>query len=378
MPSVKNEIANLLADPKNYRMQPHFSSKLRGKLKALALEHGFVMVRGKGFAQLPTKSEINSPPAVSSLIPPRTMPEAAHSQAQPILYGVKVSDLTPDPSSIWEKAKKINSQVQQHVEARQNQLIDFGGKPVAVAILSDQHIGGTGTNYQAMERDARIIANTDGFYAILTGDAINNFIVSKLVAARVADALRVDEQWLMLEHYIKFFTDEHGTNRILAAVSGNHEQWTHKIAGFDHLKNVLPKQILYDTDQLEVTLKVGAFSSKWMFRHKTKYNSVYNALHGVKQSLRLGSSDPDVICAAHIHRGAVFETFYHQDRKRLGILTGTYKTEDAYARQEGFGGGGQGNCVCVVITPDGKITPFDDAQSAANFLEMERMKARLT
>ncbi len=368
MPDFDTELGVLLSDPSNYRLRG-FNSGFRERLKQAALEHGYIPKYGRGFVPLPNKTQITAPKQ-ALLLPIDTVQHHA-----PMVQGVMVSD-TPDPAEIWAKAKIANAQSKAHVEKRQNQLIDFGSKPVAIAVLSDQHIGGTGTDYSAMERDAKIIASTEGFYAVLTGDAVNNFIVSKLVVARVADALKIDEQWLAFEHYLKFFVDEHGVNRIVAAVSGNHEQWTYKIAGFDHLRNLLPKQILYDTDQLECVFKVGAFSSKWMFRHKGRYNSVYNALHGVKQSLRLGSSDPDVICAAHIHRGAVFEVFYHQDRKRLGVLTGTYKTEDAYARQEGFGGGGQGNCVCLVLTPDGRITPFDDAQSAANFLEMERMKAR--
>jgi len=375
MPRTREqELFEILKDPTNYRFPVNTNTQFRNGVKALALERGLEWIPNRGFQPVTPQ---NTPQNTLRAITPDKPLEQPSSPSQPILHGVKVADQLPNAASIWEKAEKANEADKTLVQKRQSQSIEFPNEPIALCVLSDQHIGAHGADYAAMRHDAQVVAQTDGFYAVLTGDGINNFIVSKLVSARAADLLRVDEQWLALEHYFSFFVDKHGQSRIVAAVSGNHEQWTYKIAGFDHLKNILPKQILYDTDQLEATIKVGAFSSSWLFRHKTKYNSVYNALHGVKQTLRLGSSDPDVLIAAHIHRGAGYEVFYHQDRKRLGILTGTYKTNDAYPRQEGFGGGGKGNCVSVVITPDGRLIPFDDVTSAANHLEMERMKHRM-
>ena len=293
-----------------------------------------------------------------------------------LIRGATAAEFTPDASSVWERAKAANAKSKAFETMRDHQSLEFPDEPIALALIGDQHLGGTGTDYAALEHDARTVAKTPGMYAVLMGDAVNNFVFAKLAHARAADALNLDEQWIALKHYLTFFLDTHGQTKIVAVVSGNHEQWTPRVAGVDVLRGLVPEKALYDTDQILTTIKVGAFSSGWLLRHKVRYNSVYNALHGTKQTLRLGQFDPDVIVSAHVHRGATYEVFWHQDKKRLGILTGTYKTTDAYARTEGFGGGGKGNCVTVVISPDGTMQPFDDITMAAAFLEFKRLMWR--
>lgn len=298
---------------------------------------------------------------------------------EPIITGAKPNDFVITPEAAWNKLEIANEKSKAFEALRSNQQIEFPNEPMGLVILSDQHIGGSGADTQRMKYDAQVVANTPNMHAVLTGDAINNFIVSKLNHARAMDALRVDEQWQALKHYLGFFLDSNGKSKIVASLSGNHEQWTTKIAGFDMLRGLMPEHVLYDTDEINTKIKVGGFDSSWLFRHKTRYNSLYNVLHGAKQTVRMNNSDaPDVIVAAHIHRGAVYEQFYHNGQKKLGLLTGTYKVTDPYSRESGFGGGGKGNCLTVVITPDGQMQPFDDVKLAADFLEFQRMRSRLT
>lgn len=347
-------------------------ARLRGNGRnALALALGITDTQARRLIEFEDMNPVKPPEPQNLKLEPDPSPSA------PTITGAKPNDFVISPDDAWQKALRAGEKNLEFERLRANQRIGFPDQPIALCLLSDQHIGANGTDYKQMQHDAEVVARTPGLYGVLTGDAINNFIVQKLIAARVKDALEIDEQWQALKKYLTFFHDENGKSKLIASVSGNHEQWTTKIAGFDMLRGLMPEHVLYDTDQIDVKIQVGAFETSWLFRHKTRYNSVYNALHGAKQTIRLGELDPDVIVTAHIHRGAVYEVLYHQGRKRLGLLTGTYKRFDAYARQEGFGGGGKGNCLTVVISPDGTMQAFDDVKLAADFLEFLRMKWRL-
>ncbi len=290
----------------------------------------------------------------------------------PQISGLTVEASMPDPEKVWAKAVFEQEKHEAEQRFRQNQVITFPPQPICLVCIGDRHIGAPGTDYKALRRDSELIAHTPGMYAIDTGDGVDNFIKAKHQDARAADPLRIDEQWILLQETLRWLGD-----RFLISVSGNHNHWSYKIAGWDIFRSLLPQNVLYDPDEVAVTIQVGTAQWRWIIRHKTRVNSIYNALHGHKQHIRLGMQDADVIVAAHIHRGAVYEVFYHQSQRKIGILTGTYKIFDSHVREEGFLGGGLGTTVAVVMHPEGWMQPFDNLKAAATFMETLYFQTRL-
>lgn len=144
MPDLQTEVQAVLSNLIGYKFNPSFSAVFRQKLKDALLERGYSYHRTKGFYNL----EQNNPSLNTPI--PIPIPQSHSESSQPILHGVKVSDHTPDPAGIWERAKKANEQDKKLEKAKENQLIEFGNEPIAIAILSDQHIGAHGTDYEAM------------------------------------------------------------------------------------------------------------------------------------------------------------------------------------------------------------------------------------
>lgn len=235
--------------------------------------------------------------------------------------------------------------------------------PVGIALISDLHIGGSGTDYDKMFDDARIVKETPGMYAMLPGDNIDNFIKGKLVSANFATGLPVIGQWALFQRFLEIIS-----SKLIAAVAGNHDNWTLDLAAVDYLAHLLPNYVLYDPYEVRTTIKVG--KSKWnmLLRHKVRYSSIYNPLHGIKQHYRNGDWAFDIGVAGHVHRGAVYEPFYAHGKKRWAILCGTYKKIDSYPLAEGFVGGGEGDSVALIMTPDGRMEVMDDLRLAASFL----------
>lgn len=292
------------------------------------------------------------------------------NQGKPALEGPTPSDLAPDPELAFRLALAAQRQREALQDKRRRARISFPPEPVALVFLSDLHFGSPGTDYRAAREDAELIARTPGMWAIFHGDGIDNFVASTLAHARRGAPVTLAQEWALLRGWLEWLG-----GKLLATVSGNHDAWTQKLAGVDYLQNLLPPHVLYDPAELVLTLEVGRARWRVLIRHKTRYNSIYNALHGIKQTVRLGQHDADIAVAGHVHRGAVYEPWYMHGKRRLAILTGAYKVDDDYAREEGFLGGGKGTAVAVVFWPDGRMQPFDDLRVAAEFMRWLRSAA---
>src|SRR5690606_28868504 len=68
--------------------------------------------------------------------------------------------------------------------------------PIALANLSDMHIGNAGTDHRRMLEDARLIQKTPGMYAVFGGDGVDNFI--KHQSAMVAKTSNPEEEYAAL------------------------------------------------------------------------------------------------------------------------------------------------------------------------------------
>ncbi len=314
----------------------------------------------------------NKPSAVVLEQPRRPLPESGENNLNlgwnphpgVGVVGIRAQDAIPSAEEVWAKAVLEQEKHEKEEHKKQNQRLEFPPQPVCLVCMGDRHIGAAGTDYRALKEDSLLIASTPGMFVIDVGDGIDNFIKQKHADARAGDPLRIDEQWVLLQESLRWIE-----GRFLVSVAGNHNHWSTKIAGYDIFRNLLPQKVLYDPDEVNVTVKVGNSEWKWKIRHKLRASSIYNPLHGHKQHVRLGMQDADVVLAGHIHRGAVYELFYHQGKEKIAILTGTYKTFDAYVKEEGFLGGGLGTTVAVILHPDGWIQPFSNLKAAAALME---------
>lgn len=295
----------------------------------------------------------------------------AETETPPILDGITAEDLELDPDVLYRRALETQRHREALAAKRRLQSITFNAEPVALALVSDLHFGASGTDYEAARRDAELIASTPGMWAGFHGDGLDNFVIPALAHAN-RGPVDVRGQWRLFEAWLGWLG-----GKFLFTCGGNHDAWTDRMAGFDHLRNLVPKQTLYDPNQVYLTMRVGPASFRGLIRHKTRFNSVYNALHGIKQQWRLGEHDFDFGVAGHVHRGAVYEPFYGHGKRRWAVLTGAYKVEDSHALAEGYLGGGKGTAAAIVFTPEGVAQPFDDLEVAADFLQFLRLKARL-
>lgn len=230
--------------------------------------------------------------------------------------------------------------------------------PVMIVFSSDWHLGGIGTDYNAFEKDIYTIKNTPNLFVYLGGDYMDNYIqASKMQAS-------MNQEGIARQRTLTLGAIDLIKDKIIALGTSCHQIWNEKLTGIDEVaswaKNI---KVLYTGYGGTLNLKVGTQEYEIFRRHKYRFNSQYNVTHSVKQLLRMGLSDADVLVLEHWHVPAK-EEFFWKDRKRIAIRTGSYKIYDEFASENGLFGA-QSAAPTIILWPnEKKIIAFLDMYDA--------------
>lgn len=244
---------------------------------------------------------------------------------------------------------------------------------ICVASMSDWHIGAEGCDIRRLKHDIDTISRHPRVYCALGGDLADNFNLEKMASAAQASDLQIKVQWRLARYLLKPLLD---SGSLLWVGSGNHDQWTQKVAHFDPvlaaLKDVQTQYTgkSYQSEAGFVDLQVGSQSYTWFRKHKpTRFNSSFNRTHWLKQVLRgFLPREFDIGVVEHLHEAAIEQITYRR-KHRILICTGSYKIEDSYALVGGYYDGGYGT-PCVLLSPERHVMlPFWDLDHALAALD---------
>lgn len=288
---------------------------------------------------------------------------------RPEIEGLTNDDRLYDTGELWSMAEAVQERTQRQTQDRLEQCVTIpkAGEPFAVAYLSDLHIGDPGVDYRALKRDAEIIHDTPRLWCGYHGDGINNWIVEKLAGLQRGEVLPFDAEVQLFASWLKMVSGS-----LLWVVSGNHDNWTRKLAGFDVIRSLLRGvRVLYDPNEIVFTLVWGKRRIRYKVRHKWRYSSVFNATHGIEASWQRGGHDFDIGLGGHSHIGTACRPFWRHGKERQAVLTGTYKILDVpgnYGDEMGLPGSMRRGCGAHVFWQD-QMLFCPELEVAAKFLE---------
>jgi hypothetical protein len=282
---------------------------------------------------------------------------------------IKPQDIPSDvtDADMWNKMKDESEKYMKKFKSSNKATIEFKeNKFVAIPVFSDQHLGHEGVDYEKMEDDAKLVANTPNVYPIMTGDAIDNFIKANILSAMINATTSPKQQIKLFRHYLTLMTPKNGTiaDKLLAYVSGNHDRRTKEVSGLDWMGPIVKaNKFLYNPSEFYLTVKFPSGISYVIgMRHQYRFNSTLNYTHTVKQWLKNGSADFDIGVIGHNHNPAS-ENFTYQGTMRLAIRPGTYKTCCTWSRDKGY------MDVFEVIMPTIILNPFVKKMDVMNDIE---------
>jgi hypothetical protein len=289
----------------------------------------------------------------------------ANDLPEPTIEGVTGDDFRPDPVEVYNRSvRDYASGSRKEAKRKLNRISFEGGGPIAICWVADTHLGNKGTDVARAFREIKVVRDTPGMFSFFVGDLYDNFIIGFLKAVNMGQRATIEDQYALGQYYL-----EQCREKWLGYVSGNHEQWTLKVAGYDANRDIVPKNILYDTDEIAFELAVGEHRWKCIARHKWPGSSIYNPLHPQTRGSKFSRPGYDVYVGAHTHPGALAADHPAGDGRVISLIQcGTYKNRDSYARTIGFPETGRTTAVCTIFFPNGYHFSVANVDIAAHIM----------
>lgn len=278
------------------------------------------------------------------------------------IVGVKAGE-RPDVSAIVERAARQFESAARTAERKANQHIYFDHGPVAIFFVGDQHIGAPGTDVKQMLHEQELINATPGAHVMLTGDIMENAIVQKLLTLNMHQRTTQDEDFILAKHYVSQFRS------LMGVLGGNHTYWSTRAIGLNIDEMMVPDGVIFDQDDISLTVHIGPHEVSVRARHKWQGSSIYSATHGQERAARFDTARHDVYVGAHIHRGAVAREFVVDRKRKLALLSSTYKHIDGYQAQVGFSRNDMSTAVGLVINNDGSFWGSGNIAAIMNYMK---------
>jgi len=223
-----------------------------------------------------------------------------------------------------------------------NEIVSLSVKPnkgkIEIVPLGDVHYGNpcfTEKSETKLDGYIKYILETEGAYTILMGDLIES--ANERATFKITVSPQEQYEWILNK-----FMPLAKANKILAIISGNHENWIFNDKGFDIVKTMsLAMGVPYLGDSGYVGLKVGKqFYSIYLIHPRS---AVTKKSTKIKMMEDIGSiHNVDIIMCGHIHsliteeqimRNPNFVTGDVDNKKQLLIGTGAFLEYGDYAEQ---------------------------------------------
>jgi hypothetical protein len=209
-------------------------------------------------------------------------------------------------------------------------MTQLPARPFRLKIFGDPHLDADGCNFELFERHWLDMDAAKGVYGICVGDWFNNWV--RALAHLFRGEGDPSDAWLCLEYLMA----ERG-DAMLAACSGNHDDWTHGPA--DPVDLLMKKYgVIYRTGAVRVALGFGDLPPIFMaIRHKWKGHSMYSAAHGILRSGIFGWRD-HLMVGGHIHQDEPRLLSFEDGFRAHVCQVSAFKQFDDFKDVQGFQG----------------------------------------
>lgn len=257
-------------------------------------------------------------------------------------------------SSYWFKTFKERQRIIEEVDQRENHIeVTIPAEIAGLALIGDTHAGSRDVNYELLERDVELIANTPGLYAVAVGDLINGYFWGGM--SQMDDLEQMPRQVRFMRSILKKLSTD---NSLIAGWIGDHDGWTRK-TGMNPYER-MPEELgaHYMEGVGFITMNVGEQTYRLTGAHRLRGSSIYNDAHAaVRNSKEVDNSD--IIFSAHYHGK---KAHLEQVKKEHGgggrtihaIQLGTYDRSSIYSRKQGYADLPDESLGACVLTLHGK------------------------
>lgn len=246
-------------------------------------------------------------------------------------------------------------------------MTQLPAKPFRLKLFGDPHLDADGCNFELFEKHWLEMDAANGVYGICVGDWFNNWLKALGHLWR-EESTHPSDAWLCLEYLM----EERGSG-LIAACSGNHDDWSH--GPTDPVDLLMKKYgVIYRKGAVRLVVTFEGQEPIFIaIRHKWRGHSMYSAAHGILRAGVWGWRDL-IMVGGHIHQDEP-RLLSHPDGAKSHICQiSAFKEFDEFADTHGFMGPKISPVWDLVIDPrrpdddPDKVKIFWDSEAAAGYL----------
>jgi predicted phosphodiesterase len=229
---------------------------------------------------------------------------------------------------------------------------DYANLPITILLMTDTHYGSTRANTRLMNEHIDLIKDTPNFYLVHNGDHTDNFNANlgRLATGMFEDPIPTQNISRAWAAKLKELDD---VGKIGVLGFGNHNDFGEG-AGQDWYETFLGefKCPIFTSGGL-LHILVGGQHYELGMTHEYWGTSKLNPTNANKRFLDFEYPESDITFLGHTHQSEGLQ-FEKGGVKRIGVIGGTYKDDDEYARKNGIGGRSGSPGWAITLWPDQK------------------------
>lgn len=207
-------------------------------------------------------------------------------------------------------------------------MIRLPDRPFRLKVFGDPHLDADGCDFELFEKHWLEMDAEAGVYGVCVGDWFNNWL--RALAHLWKGEGDPSDAWLCLEYLM-----EQRGDALLAACSGNHDDWSHGPA--DPVDLLMKKHgVVYRKGAVRPMLAFAESAPIFLaIRHKWRGSSIYSPAHGIVRAGIWGWRD-NLSIGGHIHTDDS-RLLVHQDGFVQHVCqVSAFKVFDEFADVQGF------------------------------------------
>lgn len=239
-------------------------------------------------------------------------------------------------------------------------------KPFRLVIMGDPHLDDDGCHYEVFEAAWKSMG--ENAHGLCVGDFFNNW-PRALAHLWKESSVAPSDAWVCLEHLMNI-----RGQYLLAACSGNHDDWTHgpvdpialimRQNGVSYREGAIRLLLAFEGTDRTISIAM---------RHKWKGHSMWSAAHALVKAAKFGWRD-NLSIGGHIHQDEPRMVIHDDGFKQHVCQISAFKDFDKYVDVQGHMGGKISPVWHVVVDPrcadedPDMIKVFWDADKAERYL----------
>lgn len=228
--------------------------------------------------------------------------------------------------------------------------MDFEDRDMLFLFLTDPHYTSIRVDHDKLNHFLDTVDKTPNMFLVTGGDDVDNFNVT---LGKVANGVYEDpiEPGIQSAAWRNKLTNLDRKGKVGFMVFGNHTDWNYSSGSdwYDTYLGGFEAPILTTGGLVRVMFREGG-RYDIAATHKYWGTSKLNPTNACKRYLEHEYPSADIVLLGHTHQSEVLQ-FERGGKDRIGIIGGTLKIDDDYARKHGIGGRGGLPGMCISLDP---------------------------